>query len=110
MADAEEDTENMPSERRNMPPGIWSLRFPSRCYGKWSDKHIPGAPAGPDEEVHHEKIRIEIHSLVVFSYVLGIGVFDTLSDSIQCLNFAKTLFIQYLIQYCFTQDSIQNNI
>ena len=46
MADAEGDSKNMPSERRNMPPGIWSLRFPSRCYGKWSDKHIPGAPAG----------------------------------------------------------------
>ena len=37
-----------------------------------------------------------------------IGVFDTLSDSIQCLNFAKKWFIQYLIQYSFTQDSIQN--
>ena len=39
-----------------------------------------------------------------------IGVFDTLSDSIQCLNFAKKWFIQYSIQYCFTQDSIQNII
>ena len=37
-------------------------------------------------------------------------VFDTLSDSIQCLNFANKLFIQFLIQYCFTQDSIQNII
>ena len=27
-------------------------------------------------------------------------------DSIQCLNFAKKLFIQYSIQYCFTHDSI----
>ena len=36
--------------------------------------------------------------------------FDTLSDSIQCLNFAKKWFIQYSIQYCFTQDSIQNII
>ena len=35
---------------------------------------------------------------------------DTQSDSIQCLNFAKKWFIQYSIQYCFTQDSIQNNI
>ena len=42
--------------------------------------------------------------------VLEIGVFDTLSDSIQCLNFAKKLFIQYSIQYRFTQDSIQNII
>ena len=33
-----------------------------------------------------------------------LGVADTLSDSIQCLNFAKKWFIQY----CFTQDSIQN--
>ena len=40
----------------------------------------------------------------------NIGVFDTLSDSIQCLNFAKKWFIQYSIQYCFTQDSIQNII
>ena len=39
-----------------------------------------------------------------------VGVFDTLSDWIQCLNFAKKWFIQYSIQYCFTQDSIQNII
>ena len=37
-------------------------------------------------------------------------VADTQSDSVQCLNFAKKWFIQYLIQYCFTQDSIQNII
>ena len=37
-------------------------------------------------------------------------VSDTQSDSIQSLNFAKKWFIQYLIQYCFTQDSIQNII
>ena len=41
---------------------------------------------------------------------LVVGVFDTLSDSIQCLNFAKKLFIQYSIKYCFTQDSVQNII
>ena len=41
---------------------------------------------------------------------ITIGVFDTLSDSIQCLNFAKKWFIQYSIQYRFTQDSIQNII
>ena len=41
------------------------------------------------------------HSLVVN---------DTQSDSIQYLNFAKKWFIQYSIQYCFTQDSIQNII
>ena len=41
---------------------------------------------------------------------LRVGVFDTLSDSIQCLNFAKKWFIQYMIQYRFTQDSIQNII
>ena len=35
---------------------------------------------------------------------------DTQSDSVQCLNFAKKWFIQYSIQYCFTQDSIQNII
>ena len=40
----------------------------------------------------------------------GLVVADTQSDSIQCLNFAKKLFIQYWIQYCFTQDSIQNTI
>merc|ERR1711884_887384 len=34
----------------------------------------------------------------------------TQSDSIQYLNFAKKSFIQYSIQYCFTQDSIQNII
>ena len=41
---------------------------------------------------------------------LHLGVGDTQSDSIQCLNFAKNWFIQYSIQYCFTQDSIQNII
>ena len=35
---------------------------------------------------------------------LSIGVIDTLSDSIQCLNVAKKWFIQYSIQYRFTQD------
>ena len=45
-----------------------------------------------------------------FHIVRRIGVGDTQSDSIQCLNFAKQLFIQYSIQYCFTQDSIQNII
>ena len=35
---------------------------------------------------------------------------DTQTDSIQCLNFAKKWFIQYLIQYRFTQNSIQNII
>ena len=40
----------------------------------------------------------------------GLGVFDTLSDSIQCLNFAKKWFIQYSIKYCFVKDSIQNII
>ena len=34
---------------------------------------------------------------------------DTQSDSIQFLNFAKKWFIQYLIQYSFTQDSIQKS-
>ena len=38
------------------------------------------------------------------------SVGDTQSVSIQCLNFAKKWFIQYLIQYCVTQDSIQNII
>ena len=37
-------------------------------------------------------------------------VSDTQSDSIQYSNFAKKWFIQYLIQYRFTQDSIQNII
>ena len=44
------------------------------------------------------------------TYWAILGVFDTLPDSIQCVNFAKKWFIQYLIQYCFTQDSIQNII
>ena len=40
-----------------------------------------------------------------FHIVRRIGVGDTQSDSIQCLNFAKKSFIQYLIQYCFIQAS-----
>ena len=53
---------------------------------------------------------------VVLSYwhllsdVAPIVVGDTQSDSIQYLNIAKKWFIQYLIQVCFTQDSIQNII
>ena len=43
-------------------------------------------------------------------YVCVLVVNDTQSDSIQYLNFAKKWFIQYSIQYCFTQDSIQNII
>ena len=43
-------------------------------------------------------------------YEVEIVVNDTQSDSIQYLNFAKKWFIQYSIQYCFTQDSIQNII
>ena len=39
-----------------------------------------------------------------------IVVGDTQSDSIQFLNFVKKCFIQYSIQYCFTQDSTQNII
>ena len=35
---------------------------------------------------------------------------DSLSDLIQYLNFAKKWFIQYSIQYCFPQNSIQNII
>ena len=42
--------------------------------------------------------------------VIGLVVNDTQSNSIQYLNFAKKWFIQYSIQYCFTQDSIQNII
>ena len=44
------------------------------------------------------------------TYQPKIGVGATQSDSIQCLNFAKKWFIQYLVQYCFTQDSIQKII
>ena len=41
---------------------------------------------------------------------MALVVGDTQSDSIQYLNFAKKLFIQYSIQYLFTQDSIQTII
>ena len=41
---------------------------------------------------------------------MHIGVFDTLSDSIEYLNFAKKWLLQYSIKYCFTKDSIQNII
>ena len=43
-------------------------------------------------------------------FTVDIVVSDTQSDSIQFLNFAKKWFIQYSIQYCFAQDSIQNII
>ena len=41
---------------------------------------------------------------------MQLGVGDNLSDSIQCLNFAKKWFIRYSIQYCFSLDLIQNII
>ena len=43
-------------------------------------------------------------------FAVRLVVGDTQSDSIQFLNFAKKWFIQYSIQYCFAQDSIQNII
>ena len=43
-------------------------------------------------------------------FTVDIVVSDTQSDSIQFLNFAKKWFIQFSIQYCFAQDSIQNII
>ena len=59
-------------------------------------------------------IEVLIHGTFIllswFTSYGEVGVFDTLSDSIQCLNFAKVWFIQYSIQYRFTQDSIQNII
>ena len=45
-------------------------------------------------------------SISVFTVVVG----DSQYNSIQYLNFAKQLFIQYSIQYCFNQGSIQNII
>ena len=48
--------------------------------------------------------------LVLLLLIIILVVADTQSDSIQCLNYAKKWFIQYSIQYCFTQDSIQNII
>ena len=55
--------------------------------------------------------NLALRSYTLLNRMLAVGrVFDTLSYSIQCLNFAKKWFIQYLIQYCLTQDSIQNII
>ena len=50
---------------------------------------------------HSENLKPDLQT-----YALVVA--DTQFDSIQCLNFAKKWFIQYSIQYCFTQDSIQN--
>ena len=45
------------------------------------------------------------YTLFHYLYTLfHLGMGDTQSDSIQCLNFAKKWFIQYSIKYCFTQD------
>ena len=44
-----------------------------------------------------EKLQVVNHQLTNAN---TLGVFDTLSDSIRCLNFAKKWFIQYSIQYC----------
>ena len=49
-------------------------------------------------------LKLSILSCVQFSGVRA------QSDSIQFLNFPKKWFIQYSIQYCFTQDSIKNII
>ena len=53
---------------------------------------------------HHQHLHHHYHQH------LHLVVNDTQSDSIQYLYFAKKWFIQYSIQYCFTQDSIQNII
>ena len=75
---------------------------------------IEGLPTA-DLPGHRKKLLINhllLHrlpsSLIVFILILVVN--DTQSDSIQYLNFAKKWFIQYSIQYCFTQDSIQNII
>ena len=47
---------------------------------------------------------------MAFVIIMHIGVFDTLSDSIEYLNFAKKWLLQYSIQYCCAQESIQNII
>ena len=57
-----------------------------------------------------QSVYIALGTRQISGYYLGVVVNNTQSDSIQYLNFAKKWFIQFLIQYCFTQDSIQNII
>ena len=51
----------------------------------------------------HFLILLSLYDLRLAGLVVGVG--DTQSDSIQCLNFAKKWFIQYSIQYCFQFNS-----
>ena len=64
----------------------------------------------PNPKQNEKIISFKFKEILTSSKKPIVGVFDTLSDLIQYLNFTKKLFIQYLIQYCFTQDSIQNII
>ena len=66
--------------------------------GQWESQGFPGAHGGSLWGPRRARGAFRV------------GVFDTLSDSIQYLNFPKKRFIQFSIQYCFTQDSIQNVI
>ena len=69
-------------------------------------------------ETHHPPIfimEVRLSWIGVQSSVPGenhrVVVSDTQSDKFNVwIEFAKKWFIQYSIQYCFTQDSIQNII
>ena len=67
----------------------------------------PDNDGKPDENNSYTHASLKKKNLPPsFTICTALGMFDTLPDSIQCLNSAKKWFIQYSIQYCFTQDSI----
>ena len=79
---------------------IWMVKI-KICAGVTTASHGPSPSTGDNNDNDYAwYLSILVH--------YHIGVFDTLSDSIQ--SFAKKWFIQYLIQSCFTQGSIQNII
>ena len=82
-------------------PAVWPQRRLAQC-------RALGRPSRPSTTCDPVGRRPRTNLSLVSHCILGVS--DTLSDSIQCLNFAKKRFIQYMIQYCFTQDSIQNII
>ena len=84
----------------------WSVLTEYNFLQRLFFRFIPGSP-----------LLLNLEELLAISWAFHLSVSgmelvvgDTQSDSIQCLNFAEKWIIQYLIQYCFTQDSNQNII
>ena len=64
-------------------------------------QHWDLCPHLPSSTLHHGGL---LHQDGQVGFAPAVVGSVTQSDSIQCLNFAKKLFIRYSIQYCSIQD------